>query len=548
MIAWADIAAMFDRIEAELIASFKRNLAPHRAWEKGEGFAWPAWQAEKLKNIWRYRNQNKRLVRKYAPVIDRETAELLREQFSEGSDGFFGVNTERLDRLIDEMQRTERRVERAALRMMDDVYRRTIYQASAAMATGSVTLPKAIDMAAKDFLAAGIRCVEYKDGRRVNIADYAHMALHTAAARSAMMGDAARRARLGIDTVLVSQYGACSETCLPWQGQAYIDDVFGDWNGERAGQRGRSRNGLWYPLLSAAVEGGLFHPNCRHTVTDWIEGVSRLPKPMDGKAIRENAELERRQRELERRVRKYKRLEIGSQEPDAVKRYAEKRRAAQSELREFVHEHADVLRRDYWREKAYVASDNIDNLKKNDIIKSGRDSVGISIEVDKFTPCLVEKETGKIINTKYSVADRLELKDLQKQGWKFDWTSNSLYKSVVYKLSLENDNLIQGLIAVTDFPQDKALYVNIAESAPHNLGQTKQYEGVGGHLFAIAANESVNKGYGGFLFLDAKNIELVQYYHDKFGATLVGMPHPYRMFIDENNARNLLEIYELKGE
>ena len=231
-----------------------------------------------------------------------------------------------------------------------------------------------------------------------------------------------------------------------------------------------------------------------------------------------------------------------------MKRYAEKRRAAQSELREFVHEHADVLRRDYWREKAYGTNDNIDNSEKNDIIKSGRDDVGISIEVDKFTPCLVEKETGKIINTKYSVADRLELKDLQKQGWKFDWTSNSLYKSVVYKLSLENDNLIQGLIAVTDFPQDKALYVNIAESAPHNLGQTKQYEGVGGHLFAIAANESVNKGYGGFLFLDAKNIELVQYYHDKFGATLVGMPHPYRMFIDENNARKLLEIYELKGE
>ena len=352
---WADIAAMFDRIEEELIASLKRNLAPHRAWEKGEGFDWPAWQAEKLKNIWRYRNQNKRLVRKHAPVIDRETAELLREQFSEGSDGFFGVNTERLDRLIDEMQRTERRVERAALRMMDDVYRRTIYQASAAMATGSVTLPKAIDMAAKDFLAAGIRCVEYKDGRRVNIADYAHMALRTAAARSAMMGDAARRARLGIDTVLVSQYGACSETCLPWQGQAYVDDVFGDWNGERAGQRGRSRNGLWYPLLSAAVEGGLFHPNCRHTVTDWIEGVSRLPKPMDGKAIRENAELERRQRELERRVRKYKRLEIGSVEPEAVKRYAEKRRAAQSELREFIDGHSDVLRRDYWREKVYAA-------------------------------------------------------------------------------------------------------------------------------------------------------------------------------------------------
>ena len=305
---WAEIAELFDRIEEQLIESLKRNLVPHRAWEKDEGFDWPAWQAEKLKNVWKYRSRNKKLIRQYAPVIDRETAKLLRDQFSEGEDDFFGVNTARLDKLIDEMQRTERRAERAALRMMDDVYRRTIYQASAAMATGAVTLPKAIDMATKDFLAAGIRCIEYKNGRRVDIADYAHMALRTAAARSAMMGNAARRERIGIDTVLVSQYGACSETCLPWQGQVYIDDVFGTWNGERAGQRGKSRNGLWYPLLSVAIEGGLFHPNCRHTLTDWIEGVSRLPEPMNGARIRQNAELEQKQRALERKVRKYKRL------------------------------------------------------------------------------------------------------------------------------------------------------------------------------------------------------------------------------------------------
>lgn len=352
---WAEIAELFDRIEEQLIESLKRNLAPHRAWEKDEGFDWPAWQAEKLKNVWKYRNQNKKLIRQYAPVIDRETAKLLRDQFSEGKDDFFGVNTARLDKLIDEIQHTEQRAERAALRMMDDVYRRTIYQASAAMATGSVTLPKAIDMATKDFLAAGIRCIEYRDGRRVDIADYAHMALRTAAARSAMMGDAARRERIGIDTVLVSQYGACSETCLPWQGQVYIDDVFGAWNGERAGNRGKSRNGLWYPLLSAAIEGGLFHPNCRHTLADWIEGVSKLPKPMNGKAIRENAKLEGRQRALEREVRKYKRLEAGSMEPETVKQYGEKRKAAQRELREFVDDHSDVLRRDYWREKVYTA-------------------------------------------------------------------------------------------------------------------------------------------------------------------------------------------------
>lgn len=174
--------------------------------------------------------------------------------------------------------------------------------------------------------------------------------------------------------------------------------------------------------------------------------------------------------------------------------------------------------------------------------------MGISIEIDKFTPCLLEKSTGKIINTCYSIAEKSDLKSLRKKGWNFNWLDGGLKDSTVYKLCLENDKVIQGLIAVTEFPRDKALYINLAESAPHNLGKNKKYEGVGGHLFALAANESLNKGYGGFLFLDAKNIELVDYYHEKFGATLLGMPHPYRMFIDEDNAARLLDIYTLKGE
>lgn len=175
--------------------------------------------------------------------------------------------------------------------------------------------------------------------------------------------------------------------------------------------------------------------------------------------------------------------------------------------------------------------------------------MGLSIEIDKFTPCLVKRTTGEIINTKYSVVKKEELKLIIQNGWKFDWLAEDLKDTIVYKLTLE-DNLevIQGLVAVIDYPTDKALYIKIAESAPHNIGDNKEYEGVGGHLFAIVANESVKKGYGGFLFLDAKNIKLARYYHEKFGATLLGMPHPYRMFVDESNAKKLLSFYTVKGE
>ena len=190
----------------------------------------------------------------------------------------------------------------------------------------------------------------------------------------------------------------------------------------------------------------------------------------------------------------------------------------------------------------------VEKPAKSDIIKAGRDNMGLSIEIDRFTPCLVKTRTGEIVNTIYGAVQKSELKSLKRAGWNFNWSADDLANTDVYKLTLEGDDKIQGLIAITDFPKDKALYINLAESAPHNLGNSKEYDGVGGHLFAIAAKESLDRGYGGFLFLDAKNMDLVQYYQEKFGATLLGMPHPYRMFIDEIHAKKLLDIYTLKGE
>lgn len=370
---WQQIARLFEEMELRLIASLTRNLAGHKEWETSEGFHWPAWQALKIRNLEQYRRQNKALMKEYRPVIDEATEQMLREQFDEGweqtqqelieinperakqsipDDHFFGVNHRRLNSLIDEIQTTESRVERAALRTMEDAYRQTISRVELSMSAGAITLPQAIDMAVKDFLAQGIRCVEYKNGRRVNIADYAQMALRTAATRSMLLGEAQRRAEFGVDTVLVSQYGACSETCLPWQGKVYIDDVWGAWAGERSGDRGLSNDGHWYMLLSVAVNKGLFHPNCRHTLMTWRHG-DPIPPPMDGDKIRKTAALEQQQRGLERAVRKWKRMAEGTLDEDQKKAYQRKVREAQKNVREFIGEHEDMLRRDYWREKTY---------------------------------------------------------------------------------------------------------------------------------------------------------------------------------------------------
>ena len=118
--------------------------------------------------------------------------------------------------------------------------------------------------------------------------------------------------------------------------------------------------------------------------------------------------------------------------------------------------------------------------------------------------------------------------------------------SNIYKLQLKDDDMIQGLVSAEVIRG--AVYVRLVESAPHNLGKSKKYDGVGGHLFAIAVKLSYSMGFGGYVFFDTKNEELVKHYSEKLGANRVlTRIHEYRMEIDEYNAVKLLENYTLEG-
>lgn len=179
------------------------------------------------------------------------------------------------------------------------------------------------------------------------------------------------------------------------------------------------------------------------------------------------------------------------------------------------------------------------------IIKAGRDTMGMSIQIDELTPCLVDASTGDIVQTSYEKVTSRERKELKRKGWLFDWADSELDRDDIYKLTVAGQKEIQGLVALRYEDRSRAVYAHIAESAPQNRGKNKKYSGVGGHLFAIAAQKSMERGYGGFVFLDAKNPELVRHYEEALGAVLIGMPHPYRMIIDEEAAVRLLETYTL---
>lgn len=405
-----DISAVFEWVELLLIKSLKRNLSRHKKEEQDEGFNWTAWQAEKLRNVDTFRRQSKAIMDRYTDVIDSETRELLEEQFAEGVNGadvppaesvpdtpaevtpephFFGVDKTKVNKLIEDVSYLEKNAETAALRLTDDVYRQTVNRVQFAMSTGSISYGQAVDMAVADFLTQGINCIEYKDGRRVNIADYVRMVLRTTSTRAALQGKSAKFKAQGYDTVLVSSYGMCSKTCLPWQGRAYIEDTFSYWDGEV-----EERNGIlygkshycdkWFPLLSSAIEKGLFHPNCRHSINQYIDGVTKLPEPIDNSDSERRYKEEQVLRSLEREVRRAKRKVEGFTDAENIKKAKAELREAQKNVREYIakvnaEEGARVLVRNPLQEKIYESEVNSEiRLEPDKISMSASDTTILS--------------------------------------------------------------------------------------------------------------------------------------------------------------------------
>ena len=221
-------------------------------------------------------------------------------------------------------------------RMTDDVYRKTIYNAGVFYNTGAGTLEQCVDMATRDFLSRGINCVEYANGARVGIDTYARMALRTAQTRAYIQGESAKRDEWGVNTVIVNKRGAACPRCMQWLGRVFYDDVFGS----------IPVPDDKYPLLSTAIEGGLFHPNCKDSYTTFFPGINTEPKPPTKEQIEEANRvytLEQRQNYNNRMIQKYKRLAVGSVDPENQAKYAKKAKEWEAIQRDFVHQNSDVL-------------------------------------------------------------------------------------------------------------------------------------------------------------------------------------------------------------
>lgn len=340
-----DIGKAFEAIESELISSMMRNLQRHKVEEIEEEKQWEMWQALQLKALEKYKKENKKKFSAAFPKINEAIESIIRQAKELGGmeqenailkaiqkgesldrknvgDGlyadFFRVNERKLGSLIDATTNDMDKAETAVLRRANDQYRKIIFNAQAYANTGAGTYEKAVDMATKDFLARGIDCIEYKNGARHNISDYAKMAIRTASKRAYLQGEGNKRKEWEHSLVIVNKRGNACPKCAPFCGKIFIDDV---WSG------GKKSDGS-YPLLSTAIKAGLYHPNCKDSHTTYFPKTSKKPETTFTKKelekIEDDYNKEQRKQYAKRQEERFGRLAKYSLDEENQEGYKEK--------------------------------------------------------------------------------------------------------------------------------------------------------------------------------------------------------------------------------
>lgn len=350
-----DVNVVFAELEQELIKSFKRNM--HKYTDTSD-----MWQAMKMKDLEIYRREVAREISKATKQAKNMAKIIMKDEFLAGADkvddfmrqfklainptssiDFFKLNRHKLNVMLEAVYGDLDNAATAIYRQMDDVFRQTLFKAQIAKNAGIYTPEQAMDVATQDFLDKGINCIRYANGNMVNIASYVEMVIRTSSKRAQMIAEGARNQEWGVTTIQITQHGSTCKLCSPWQGRVLIDDVYSG---------GKASDGP-YPLLSTAMNEGLFHPNCRHGSGTFFEGISSAPQPYAQEDVEAKYEKEQEQRYNERKIREWKRKANGSMD-EANKLKAEaKVKYWQSRQRELISNN-DWMRRKYHREKIHV--------------------------------------------------------------------------------------------------------------------------------------------------------------------------------------------------
>lgn len=255
-------------------------------------------------------------------------------------------NAPAVDRLAASMVRDTRPLYVRITRAVTDAYRSIISRASGGVLLGAQTRRQATQRALDEFAGRGVTGFVDSAGRSWSMASYAEMAVRSVTARAAIEGHIDALDEIGVGLVIVSAASLECSLCAPWQGE--ILSLNGASGPRTVMEPHATDRGILFgprPMVPVHVVGslvearaaGLYHPNCKHTLSAYLPGVTTRPEspPQPKGATYEDTQ---QQRYLERQVRAWKRREAAAMDDKAKQKARASISAYQKRLRELTAE------------------------------------------------------------------------------------------------------------------------------------------------------------------------------------------------------------------
>ncbi len=214
-----------------------------------------------------------------------------------------GVHAKRgTEKITDDLKTVEHAVSSQAM----SIYQRVVTEVGQAVEAGTMTRLQAAAKALAKFADAGITGFVDRAGRNWELRSYVEMAVRTHVANVMVDAHVDRIESVGVRLVMVSDAPYECDKCKPWEGKVL---EIGGPNGKHQVTVKQAGGGS----VTVQVEGslaearskGLFHPNCRHSITAYLPGVSRKPEKPDTKGV--TYKDTQRLRQIERTARKWDR-------------------------------------------------------------------------------------------------------------------------------------------------------------------------------------------------------------------------------------------------
>jgi len=342
-----EIRRVYAQAEQDVISRIANRIPEGKSLDIHE------WEMRKLKQLQKVRNGiDMHIHKKLDNFHDEETKDLLEKVYRQGTKegiadlkkvespenitaGFGRIDEQTVARYTEALTNRLKGTHMRIVRQADDVYRRAVSRGVNTVLTGSGTRVEGAQRVLNEFANRGVHGFRDAADRNWNLSSYAEMATRTSAQRARIDGRFNKYQQNGYDLVVVSAHAESCPICDPWEGQVLSIS-------------GKSEE---YPSKADARSAGLWHPNCGHNATLYIEGVTEKPEQQPGDESYKNR---KQQRYNERNIRKWKRRKAGAMTEREKMKAQRKVQEWQARQKEFI-EKTDRYRK-YEREAIDTAN------------------------------------------------------------------------------------------------------------------------------------------------------------------------------------------------